>query len=268
MEPAIPNLILSAVVSLLGILPLRAETARNPIVHADVPDIAMIRVGDTYYMSSTTMHMSPGLPIMKSTDLVNWRMASYAYETLADNEALRLENGKNAYGAGSFGDRRLASILQEIAAVLLSQLQGVQLRLVKILAMQDDFSSEPLHRLQLQRIGIGRRHHLHCEPGARAAIGDALPEISGGRTDHRPVLLGKALREPGCPAPLERADRIERFDLQQDRPAKRIAQPVAQELRCCLEYGIDRSGGRRDPFDREVHDQMTGQLSMRRVAPT
>src|ERR1044072_5096839 len=44
----------------------RAETARNPIIYADVPDMAMIRVGDTYYMSSTTMHLSPGLPIMKS----------------------------------------------------------------------------------------------------------------------------------------------------------------------------------------------------------
>jgi len=64
--------------------------------------MAIVRVGKTYYMSSTTMHMSPGLPIMKSTDLVNWRMASYAYQTLADNEALRLENGRNAYGAGSW----------------------------------------------------------------------------------------------------------------------------------------------------------------------
>ncbi|SOD52688.1 Beta-xylosidase [Pseudoxanthomonas wuyuanensis] len=79
-----------------------ADPAHNPLIWADVPDIAIIRVGKTYYMSSTTMHMSPGLPIMKSTDLVNWSMASYAYETLADNEALRLENGKNAYGAGSW----------------------------------------------------------------------------------------------------------------------------------------------------------------------
>ena len=47
--------------------------AGNPIILADVPDMAMIRVGDTYYMSSTTMHMSPGLPIMKSKDLVNWQ---------------------------------------------------------------------------------------------------------------------------------------------------------------------------------------------------
>ena len=80
----------------------QADPAHNPLIWADVPDIAIIRVGKTYYMSSTTMHMSPGLPIMKSTDLVNWSMASYAYETLADNEALRLENGKNAYGAGSW----------------------------------------------------------------------------------------------------------------------------------------------------------------------
>jgi beta-xylosidase len=76
--------------------------AHNPVIWADVPDIAIIRVGKTYYMSSTTMHMSPGLPIMKSTDLVNWRMASYAYETLGDNDALRLDNGKHAYGEGSW----------------------------------------------------------------------------------------------------------------------------------------------------------------------
>ena len=76
--------------------------AQNPIIWADVPDIAMIRVGDTYYMSSTTMHMSPGLPIMKSKDLVNWELASYAYDTLGDNEALTLQNGKSAYGAGSW----------------------------------------------------------------------------------------------------------------------------------------------------------------------
>lgn len=76
--------------------------ARNPVILADVPDIAMIRVGDTYYMSSTTMHMSPGLPIMKSKDLVNWELVSYAYDTLGENDALTLQNGKNAYGAGSW----------------------------------------------------------------------------------------------------------------------------------------------------------------------
>ncbi|HCS65202.1 MAG TPA: glycoside hydrolase [Cellvibrio sp.] len=79
-----------------------ANPARNPIIRADVPDMSMIRVGKTYYMSSTTMHMSPGLPIMKSEDLVNWRLISYAHETLVDNEAMRLENGQNAYSKGSW----------------------------------------------------------------------------------------------------------------------------------------------------------------------
>ena len=78
------------------------KTATNPIVYADVPDMSMIRVGNVYYMSSTTMHMSPGVPIMKSTDLVNWRIVNYAYDTLAEVDALTLKNGKDAYGAGSW----------------------------------------------------------------------------------------------------------------------------------------------------------------------
>ncbi|WP_020605390.1 glycoside hydrolase family 43 protein [Spirosoma spitsbergense] len=79
-----------------------AQTAHNPIIFADVPDMAMIRVGNMYYMSSTTMHMSPGLPIMKSKDLVNWQMVGYAYDTLASVDALNLTNGKSTYGRGSW----------------------------------------------------------------------------------------------------------------------------------------------------------------------
>lgn len=76
--------------------------AQNPIIFADVPDMAIIRVGATYYMSSTTMHMSPGLPIMKSTDLVNWKLINYAYDTLADMPELNLTEGKSTYGRGSW----------------------------------------------------------------------------------------------------------------------------------------------------------------------
>lgn len=64
--------------------------------------MAMIRVGDTYYMSSTTMHLSPGLPIMKSKDLVNWELASYAYDILDDVDELNLNHGKSTYGRGSW----------------------------------------------------------------------------------------------------------------------------------------------------------------------
>ena len=48
------------------------------------------------------MHMSPGLPIMKSTDLVNWELVGYAYDTLANVDALNLTNGKSTYGRGSW----------------------------------------------------------------------------------------------------------------------------------------------------------------------
>jgi beta-xylosidase len=83
-------------------LRLPGQKAHNPIIFADVPDMSMIRVGDTYYMSSTTMHMSPGIPIMKSKDLVNWSLVNYAYDTLANVDALNLVNGKSTYGRGSW----------------------------------------------------------------------------------------------------------------------------------------------------------------------
>ncbi len=80
----------------------QSNSARNPVIWADVPDMSVIRVGDTYYMSSTTMHMAPGVPVMKSTDLINWEIVNYAYNTLGDNDALNLLNGANAYGRGSW----------------------------------------------------------------------------------------------------------------------------------------------------------------------
>lgn len=84
------------------IKPVTQQKAHNPILFADVPDMSMVRVGDTYYMSSTTMHMSPGLPIMKSKDLVNWQLVGYCYDTLANLDELNLTHGKNNYGRGSW----------------------------------------------------------------------------------------------------------------------------------------------------------------------
>src|SRR5215216_2052824 len=81
---------------------VHAQQATNPIIFADVLDMSMMRVGDTYYMSSTTMHMSPGVPIMKSKDLVNWKLVSYAYDTLANMDELNLTNGKSSYGRASW----------------------------------------------------------------------------------------------------------------------------------------------------------------------
>ena len=48
------------------------ERIQNPMLWADVPDPDVIRVGDTFYLVSTTMHLMPGAPVMKSKDLKNW----------------------------------------------------------------------------------------------------------------------------------------------------------------------------------------------------
>ncbi|MBR5973462.1 MAG: family 43 glycosylhydrolase [Paludibacteraceae bacterium] len=78
------------------------HTVSNPIIWADIPDVSVTRVEDTYYMASTTMHMNPGVPIMASKDLVRWHTINYAHQALGNNDNLNMTNGKNAYGKGSW----------------------------------------------------------------------------------------------------------------------------------------------------------------------
>ena len=59
-------------------------TGTNPILYTDYPDPDVIRVDDTYYMVSTTMHFMPGGVILRSYDLVHWEHASYVYDVLED----------------------------------------------------------------------------------------------------------------------------------------------------------------------------------------
>ncbi len=80
-----------------------AETVvHNPIIWADVPDDDVIRVGDTYYMVSTTMFFSPGAPIMKSDDLVSWELCNYVYDTMANGDVQNLTNGRHDYAHGQW----------------------------------------------------------------------------------------------------------------------------------------------------------------------
>lgn len=77
-------------------------TVNNPFIWADVPDVDVIRVDDTYYMVSTTMYFSPGAPIMKSKDLVSWEICNYVYDEYADGDVQNLTNGKHDYGHGQW----------------------------------------------------------------------------------------------------------------------------------------------------------------------
>lgn len=73
---------------------------KNPITELDYPDPDVIRVDDTYYMVSTTMHFMPGCEILRSYDLIHWEHLSYVYERLDSTEEQRLVGEKNCYGKG------------------------------------------------------------------------------------------------------------------------------------------------------------------------
>lgn len=72
----------------------------NPIIWADYPDLDIIRVDDTYYMCTTTMHVFPGGEILRSRDLLHWEHCAYAYDALGEHPGQRLDDGKGIYGQG------------------------------------------------------------------------------------------------------------------------------------------------------------------------
>lgn len=53
-------------------------TYKNPVINADYSDPDAIRVGDDYYMISSSFNHVPGLPILHSKDLVNWSLIGHA----------------------------------------------------------------------------------------------------------------------------------------------------------------------------------------------
>jgi xylan 1,4-beta-xylosidase len=75
-------------------------TFTNPLFYDEFSDPDLIRVGEDYYLTGTTMHSMPGLPVLHSRDLVNWKLLSYAFDRLDLGPEFRLEDGKEAYGQG------------------------------------------------------------------------------------------------------------------------------------------------------------------------
>lgn len=76
-------------------------TYTNPLISADFPDPDVIRVGDTYYMVSTTMFIFPGVTILKSQDLVNWEYCSNAVLRFDFSKCYDLDSC-NRYGHGQW----------------------------------------------------------------------------------------------------------------------------------------------------------------------
>ena len=118
----------------------------NPLLWADVPDPSVIRVGDCYYMTSTTMYYTPGCPIMRSSDLINWEIVNYAYDILDDSDANCLRNDQSAYGKGSWASSlRFSNGIFYIAV-------GSFTTGKTYIFQTDDIESGPWHRHTLDRM--------------------------------------------------------------------------------------------------------------------
>ncbi|WP_406826196.1 family 43 glycosylhydrolase [Pedobacter sp. KACC 23697] len=75
-------------------------TYTNPLFYDEFSDPDLIRVGDDFYLTGTTMHSVPGLPVLHSKDLVNWKVISYAMDRFQQGAEFNLQDGKEAYGQG------------------------------------------------------------------------------------------------------------------------------------------------------------------------
>jgi beta-xylosidase len=78
-----------------------AATFSNPILWQDLPDDEVIRVDDVFYYTASNMHYSPGAPILRSWDLVNWEYVGHAIPVLDFGPKYDLSGGQ-AYIKGTW----------------------------------------------------------------------------------------------------------------------------------------------------------------------
>ncbi len=73
-------------------------TYQNPVIHADYSDPDAIRVGDDFWMTSSSFNHVPGLPILHSRDLVNWELVAHALPKLGPEDVFRSpQHGKGVW---------------------------------------------------------------------------------------------------------------------------------------------------------------------------
>ena len=72
-------------------------TYSNPIIYADYSDPDVVRVDNNYYMTASSFSSIPGLPILHSKDLVNWKLIGHALEEYPDKEFNIPQHGKGVW---------------------------------------------------------------------------------------------------------------------------------------------------------------------------
>ena len=74
------------------------DTYSNPVIHADYSDPDVVRIGDEYYMTASSFNCVPGLPILRSTDLVNWELTGHALKKLIPENVFSMpQHGKGVW---------------------------------------------------------------------------------------------------------------------------------------------------------------------------
>lgn len=68
---------------------------RNPVIWEDLPDPEVIRVDNVYYMSASSFAFSPGAPVLKSRNLIDWEYVGHSVPKLTFGERFYL-NGQHA----------------------------------------------------------------------------------------------------------------------------------------------------------------------------
>lgn len=75
----------------------RDGTFTNPILYTDYSDPDVIRVGDDYFMTASSFCNTPGLPILHSRDLVNWKVINYALKTIPFSQYDKPQHGHGVW---------------------------------------------------------------------------------------------------------------------------------------------------------------------------
>ena len=76
-------------------------TYTNPVINADYSDPDVCVVGNDYYLTASSFQCIPGLPILHSTDLVNWEIIGYALNELTPYEEFNRPSHGNGVWAPS-----------------------------------------------------------------------------------------------------------------------------------------------------------------------
>lgn len=130
----------------------------------DFADIDVIRVGDTHYASASTMHYSPGAPVLRSYDLVNWEIANHPVSVLDFGPKYDL-NGARGYVPGIWASS-LAYRPSNRTFYWLGQIDFARTCVYTATAAEGR-GADSRRSAPLLRGGAARRHRRHRVRGVR-----------------------------------------------------------------------------------------------------